>query len=322
MEAKLVHLQITKKCNLRCWFCGQWGKKGFFADSSGEEMKFSDWEKVIAELVELRRKTGNNISVILWGGEPLTSPIFDETAELLCKNDFPVGAVTNGTLINEHAEILKNKFTRVYVSIDGNREVHNKIRGEGVFEKAAENLKMIHGGKAKISLMSVISPDNIDILDSLPETLLALPCDELILQDMIYMTASEINEYKTGMKEVFGINAAEIDSWGNEDADKKKKEQALRKIFAEKYPKPVIYLPHNSTTDYCRSAFWHIHIAWNGNVLYCTDFYDFSAGNVKKESLLNIVDNELSEKFREEIKNNRCVTCRHCSWRLNHDFTI
>lgn len=72
----------------------------------------------------------------------------------------------------------------------------------------------------------------------------------------------------------------------------------------------------------CQSPFKHVHIAWNGNVLYCTDFYDFFAGNVKEEKLIEIYNNKLSEKFREEISKNRCVTCKHCSWRNNTNFGI
>jgi len=48
---KLVHFQLTRNCNLRCWFCGQWGKKGFFSNASGEAMAFDDWKKVVSDLL-------------------------------------------------------------------------------------------------------------------------------------------------------------------------------------------------------------------------------------------------------------------------------
>lgn len=319
---ELVHFQITKNCNLRCWFCGQWGKKGFFSDACGTQMNFADWEKIVSQLVAYRKETGNSPDIMLWGGEPLLCPFFEELVHLLRENEFALGIVTNGTRIDRYAPILKQEFRHIYVSVDGDRESHDRVRGQGVFDKVSENLGLIYGGNAKISIMTVISQDNIEKLQELPDVLCALPCDEVILQDLIVLTEQEAEEYKRWMKNCFGSDAAEIDSWVGESVDEEKKRAALEQIRAEKYPKRVIWLPHGKAASYCRSPFSHIHIAWNGNVLYCTDFYDFSAGNVKDEPLLEIFENGLSEKFREEIRLGHCVTCQHCSWRNNEDFYL
>ena len=44
-KIEMVHFQITRNCNLRCHFCGQWGKKGFFSDASGNNI-FADAENI------------------------------------------------------------------------------------------------------------------------------------------------------------------------------------------------------------------------------------------------------------------------------------
>ena len=87
----------------------------------------------------------------------------------------------------------------------------------------------------------------------------------------------------------------------------------------EKLPENVSYIPHGNTDMVCLSPYKHIHIAWNGNLLYCTDFYDFSAGNVREASVLEIFNNEISEKYKKEILNGNCPTCNHCSWKNNFD---
>ena len=96
------------------------------------------------------------------------------------------------------------------------------------------------------------------------------------------------------------------------------------KIFENQYPFKVRYMPHGIFKDeeFCRSAFNHAHVAWNGNVLYCTDFYDFSAGNVKEGNIIDIFNNGISEKFRKEISSGNCITCKHCSWRNNTTFDL
>ena len=118
------------------------------------------------------------------------------------------------------------------------------------------------------------------------------------------------------------MEAAEIASWVNTAVDKESKEEQLARILAGNYPKKVKYLPHGQAVSHCRSPFSHIHIAWNGNVLYCTDFYDFSAGNVRKEPLMDIFESEYSEKFRKEIARGHCTACNHCSWKNSVDFRL
>ena len=104
----------------------------------------------------------------------------------------------------------------------------------------------------------------------------------------------------------------------------KAKDAAIKRVMKNEYPFKVRYMPHGALSGepYCHSAFNHAHVAWNGNVLYCTDFYDFNAGNVKNENIIDIFNNDLSEKFRKEIMLGNCVTCNHCSWRGNTEFNL
>lgn len=305
-KIKQVHFQITKNCNLRCPFCGQWGKKGFFADSSGSLMSIDNWKQIIIQLDKYREKHGEIITVTVWGGEPMVSPYFDELLALLNEKNFYNEIITNGVLINEHIDIIRNHVDHLYVSLDGTREVHNAIRGVGVFERVTQNLKELR--HKNVTVMSVITPQLINVLDEFLTVLDSLDIKQLYLQDMIGLTADEIKEYKAWLKNVFDINAHDIDSWRNDNLFK------VSNIISEKHEYEIEHKTHMND-GYCKSPFNHVHIAWNGNVLYCTDFYDFSAGNVKEDTLENIFLNEKSERLREEIINGHCVTCNHCSWK-------
>ena len=310
-QIKQVHFQITQNCNLRCPFCGQWGKKGFFAESSGKAMTLSDWERVIAELETYRMNTGISTTVTVWGGEPLVSSYFDEIITALHHKSFKTEIITNGVLIDEHLKTIQNCVDRVYVSLDGTREVHNSIRGEGVFEKVTENLKKLKHNN--VTVMSVITPQLINGLDEFLTELDSIGIKQLYLQDMIGFTADEIQEYKSWLNSVFDITAHDIDSWRNDNLFK------TENIAFGNHSYEIEHKKHNKD-GYCHSPFNHAHIAWNGNVLYCTDFYDFSAGNVKEDSLINIFNNEKSERYRAEIQAGNCPTCNHCSWRTKEEY--
>ena len=63
---ELVHFQLTRRCNLHCWFCGQQAENSTFAGRTGGELSLEEWRGVIEDLEEVRQKTGASPSVILW----------------------------------------------------------------------------------------------------------------------------------------------------------------------------------------------------------------------------------------------------------------
>lgn len=293
-----VHFQITKQCNLRCPFCGQWGQHGFFAAANGSGMSLDEWIDVARQLEKLPEKP----VIILWGGEPLFSPFFDELAEKLSDMGFTLEIITNGTMIDRHTEAIRKYISKVYVSIDGLESLHDSIRGEGVFEKVTQNLKLLD--KEKVRIMTVAT-EKLDI-SAFAEYFKEY---KILLQTLIALDESEIECYKNWMKSTFDKEATEIDSW-------------IGMGFVpdtKNLPENISYIPHGNTDMVCLSSYRHIHIAWNGNLLYCTDFYDFSAGNVREAPVLEIFNNEISEKYRKEILNGNCPTCNHCSWKNNFD---
>ncbi|MBQ7574818.1 MAG: radical SAM protein [Clostridia bacterium] len=302
-----LHFQITRNCNLRCEFCGQWGKKGFFKDAMGTDMTFSDWEKIISEIVN----TCNPLpKITVWGGEPLVSPVFDELMPTLKDIGFYTEVITNGVLLDKYMDIVKTCVDKLYVSIDGTRKVHDAVRGRGVYDKVGENLcKLSHNN---VTVMSVITDKLIKVLPEFLKELESLGISELLLQDMIGLSSSEVSEYKAWLFNDFGICAHDIDSWENNQIEDFSK--AIENFDFSGLGYRVIHKKHG-TDGVCKSPFLHPHIAWNGNVHYCTDFYDFWAGNVKNETLFEIFNNGKSEKFRQAVLNNKCPACNACSWR-------
>lgn len=280
-------------------------------------MKLSDWEKVIYELEKIREKTGLSPLITVWGGEPLVSPLFDEIMKILKSKDFETEVITNGVLIDRHTDIIKNCAGRLYVSVDGTRENHDAVRGKGVYDKVFANLQSL--GHKNVTVMSVITEGLIKALPDFLKELAGLNIKELLLQDMIGLTACEIKAYKDFIRNFFCKEAADIEAWLTEGKINflRELESRLSECDLKSLNFKITHKKHISdNTVICGSPFSHPHIAWNGNVLYCTDFYDFTAGNVKEESLERVFYGEKSEKFRQAVLQNACPACNHCSWRL------
>ena len=279
-------------------------------------MNFPDWERVIIQLEKYREKTGISPLVTVWGGEPLVSVMFDDIMTLLKDKSFKTEAITNGVMIDKHFEVLKKCADTLYVSLDGTREIHDAVRGKGVYDKVIENIKKLE--HKNITVMSVITDRLIEVLPQLLSELNTLNINKLFLQDMIGLTAEEVKAYKDWLKRDFGIDDSYIDSWETEDKINfsNEIEKTLAKCDLSKLDFSVVHKKHIADKEtICLSPFTHPHIAWNGNVHYCTDFYGFSAGNIRSDSLENIFYNDKSERFRRAVLNSACPSCNHCSWR-------
>ena len=116
---------ITNVCNLHCTHCYWWLNR-----KEEESLNLVQWEKMINE----KFKKNHIFIVTLVGGEPLMRP---EIVQLFVKK-FPKRAciVTNGTYPLPY---FKNLYF-YWISIDGSKEIHDKIRGEGSWDKTRKNV--------------------------------------------------------------------------------------------------------------------------------------------------------------------------------------
>ena len=227
----------------------------------------------------------------------------------------------------KNLDLISECFQKIYISVDGNEEIHDAIRGKGVYKKIQKNLSMLKPGRPQKILMTVLTDS---VISHLKEILLGfqdLKPDGVILQDMIFMEDKEIKKYKEWLWEDFGIYGKDIDAWFGTEEDRKQRDEIRRKCREElkkiKLPYKIQYLPHIPVRDenYCLSPFRHIHITWNGQMSFCTDYTDFSCGSVRKENPDILFLNNRAEAFRKAVMEGKCVACEHCSWRYRDSFS-
>ena len=152
---------VTGRCNMRCAFC-EW------------------WKNEIPEL-----PTNKALAAIdavcslgvpffdLSGGEPLLRKDLTVLAKRVDSHGCLVSMNTNGTLLNENrVGEVADVFDTVVVSLDGPREVHDRIRGvPGTYDKATEAIRLLKANGVRTGVNSVATPWNIDILPQFIEEL-------------------------------------------------------------------------------------------------------------------------------------------------------
>lgn len=323
IRLEMIHLRLTRQCNLNCWFCGQ-RKGGLGGGQEETALCTEEWLAVVDSLESEVASVGNaefrKPSVMLWGGEPLMSPCFDQIASILHKKKYPIGMVTNGTLLDRHMEVVSRCLNKIYISIDGPELLHDSIRGKGTFQRIKENLQSLKQRAPDISIvcMAVLTKELKGQLETFFQELCGIPVDEVLLQDMIWMNGQEIEEYQNMMEREFSQKANAVEAWRGEVGVDSSFSEPVRM-----YPFQIYYLPHVHSKEIvrpCLSPYRHLHVMWNGETCFCTDFTDFSLGNVRDYALAKLFLGEKADRFRSLVDNGENPTCRHCSWGSKEDF--
>ncbi|MBQ9789208.1 MAG: radical SAM protein [Lentisphaeria bacterium] len=314
-----AHFQLTHRCNLECVFCGQ--SKGLLA-SKELEMGVAEWIKIASQLKKEAEKNALTPRIMLWGGEPLLYEGFDFLANTLKNDGIRLSMVSNGTLLNEHIETVRNCIDTINISLDGDQVLHDSVRGAGVYAKVNENLKLLKNRQGRLVFLCTISDINVDVFPDLPYKLMELEPDEIILQPLMYLDSNEIAEYRKFSREYFNRDYPELLAWerNNGDVYQQKIQKGLEIFNNQNYPIPVRFTPH-ALDNYlneksCDAAWNRVHIRHDGEVGFCTDYFSFSAGNVKEKSLADIFYSVEADKFRQAVLSEKLPLCRHCPWRL------
>jgi MoaA/NifB/PqqE/SkfB family radical SAM enzyme len=143
---------VTFACNLRCLYC----------DAEHARRPELDACDIISGLDELWRLGSRWIT--FGGGEPLLKAGIEPILEHAKRLGFGVFLSTNGTLAHEKSAALQC-VDHVNLSLDGNQNTHDFIRGQGAFDKAMAAIELLKEWRVPVSILCVISKFNCDRTD-------------------------------------------------------------------------------------------------------------------------------------------------------------
>lgn len=146
----VIHVGVTGRCNANCVGCINTNitTTERIEVSNKFEMNPQRDAQIVNELIATWKN--EEIIVALYGGEPLLE--LSKCIEFLnniSNNDnkkIKIMLYTNGMLIDEVIHNYPNFFSKIWlvsVSIDGQKEQHNKIRKGTDLQKIVDNLKML-----------------------------------------------------------------------------------------------------------------------------------------------------------------------------------
>ncbi len=321
MRLEELWLNVTERCNLRCIHCHY----DPMCVANYEDVSLGVWQKAVNEFIHLGGKR-----IVISGGEPLLYPHFLEHLRYLCSfNELEsMVVVTNGTLWNEEiAKSITDPRVTVQVSFEGATEgTNDMIRGEGVFKKAVECVKLLVKNNVRTVMRMTLMKTNIhEIKDFyiLGSELGAIPATAF-LQVKGRAAKSSLRLSLTPEEEIYTTKKA---AEAIEETSKKYEWQTKFKMpIMEGGDVPNAFDDKNiikddavsHCRDLCGAASEVLSISGYGDVYPCAGFHipEFKAGNIKNQNLEQIWSRSpILREFRGQSVLD-VPECRNCEIRF------
>ncbi len=266
-------IEITKKCNLQCIHCYE--NSSYFQK---DIMSFKNFKKVIDNLMN-----ENITNIQLIGGEPLLlkENLFKMLDYSISKINY-IEIFTNGTLLSDnHITYFKKNNIHLALSLHSYiEEEHEKITTvKGSFTKTIATIKKLQKNDIPFRI-ATIEVKGIDI--GKPQN----------------------NEIKINKPDLVRLSGRANLNMYSRDMLKKKI------ITKEKFRKPINikYVSSSINTHNCFG--YKIYIDTNLNVYPCVMERDFIHGNIKENTIREILNDDILQLSKNKIEN-----CRDCEYR-------
>ena len=296
--------EITLACCFSCRYCGSGGGK-----ARSDELSTEECLRVADELAALGCRR-----VSLIGGEVFMRRDWKEIVERLTRSGIRVNLITNGFLMTERllSDLREAGTESVSVSIDGPREVHDKYRQKGSFDRAMAALKALTQAGIPTSVISTLNAENVGFLEDFYRLLEPFPIYAWQLQACSPMG----NAAKEGVACAFDFSRV-IDF-----VEKHRQEAPFALGIADNigYFTPEegnLRGVQNGKAVFrgCAAGISGIGIDSVGNVRGCESMYDprFNEGNLREKSLKEIWEDpaafSYNRSFRPAMLTGACASC-------------
>ncbi len=152
---------ITSSCNLHCAGCYSRANHACSDETPVKQLTDEEWDKIFEEAKEL----GIGF-ILLAGGEPMIRKDVINKAGTHPEILFPI--FTNGTLINErYCKTFEDHRNLVpVISIEGREEKTDNRRGEGIYQKTMEAMKLMKEKKLIFGASVTVTTENMEEVTS------------------------------------------------------------------------------------------------------------------------------------------------------------
>ena len=296
--------EITLACCFSCKYCGSRAGKARENELSVEE--------ALSVANELKDLGCRRVSLI--GGEVFLKRGWQEIVSRLTGNGINVNIITNGFLFTDEIinDLKRSNIESVSLSLDGPRDIHDKYRQTGSYDRIMTALKVLTDNKIPTSIITTLNGENVKYLKDMLTVISDFPIYAWQLQACSPMgnAAKSGIDFRFDFNEVIGFveRYSSTQPFAIGIADNigyfTKSEGRLRGNLSGK-----------SYFRGCSAGLSAIGIDSVGNVRGCESLYDesFNEGNLRERSLRSIWEDPdafaYNRKFTKELLTGACAEC-------------
>lgn len=287
----VIEFLITDRCNLKCSHCIR-------GDSYNNDMTF---ENFLIGIKKIQNYYDNPI-IILSGGEPTIHSDFNKMLKyLLLETNLSVGICSNGVTSYFDTDLTwlqeyKN-WIIFQISIDGDEQCNDFIRGNGTFKKAIFTTQTLVNYGFTVNISTTVTKSNIDSIDNLRISLEEIKSVKLKLHQVIpFGRAKDIKEY---------VQPAEWNKFARKILERTNIRLQHLNNLDELNLKKIEEVVAEKKTYNCGSG--------QNRIYACCCIKSHTFGNLKEQSLNEIFSSENAKaicnyKLREDSP---CLACKY-----------
>ncbi len=321
---------VTKRCNARCPFC-------FYISEGDREVnkRARDQELTLDEIRAISASLPNLLWLAFSGGEIFLRDDLAEITKVFYKQNKPVIILfpTNGLLtkrikdvVTEVLEACPKSSIVVKLSLDGDQETHDSIRGvAGSYQKTLETCAELSELLEKypnfdLGINTVFCAKNEDLVKGLIDQVAGMKgvrthTVSLVRGDMADSTLKQVNmdKYKAAIAQLESNLKEKTGSIYRFPGARLKASQDIvqRRLIDRTAREHRRLIP-------CYAGRLNLVLTENGNVFPCESF-DMGLGNIRDHGLdfRRILATEQAEKMKDWIENDGCHCTHECYFMTN-----
>ena len=334
-KPKVIDIELTNRCNLKCKMCWFHGEGGVGDRYMGSELTGDEVSKLLTQLTPYKPK------IYLGGSEPFARKDALSILEEIKYLGLSALFTTNGTLFDQDkiTKLVKVGVDHIIFSIDGYEELHDDIRGRGVFKTVTSSIKELSGlrkekksNKPVISVNITITPLIVGHLEKSISAIREATRDGVDfyrVHHLWYITEYELGAHQSQVARYLHRSApgavCHLTSLSKNINPLTLCDEIIQlnkipkiKFFPNLHGKDLLnYYSENSRAKYrCLAPFYRAVIKPNGDVKFCPDEWidDYILGNIREDTFKDIWNNEKARGFRSVILRRKSFpACKRCS---------
>ena len=308
------------RCNCRCVMCDIW--KG---NNNVKQLEEEDIKKLLDSLRRLNTK-----EVVMSGGEALMHPNFFRLCEIIKSQKINITLLSTGLLLKKYVAEILTKTNEVIVSLDGSKEIHDKIRNiPNAYYKLKEGVQDLKrlNPNFRVTARCVIQKENYKDFPNIVDA-----AKEIGLDQISFLTADvttdafnrpelwddqKAGEVKLSREEVGRLKEVIESLINSHSSDFKTK-------FIAESPDKIrrfyhYYAAYHGISEFpemrCNAPWVSAVIEADGSVRPC--FFHEAIGDIREASLADIINSEKSISFRKNLDVRTNEICKKCVCSLN-----